>query len=342
MSALRRLIAGLAVAVVLLESAWAQAQEPVTVTVRDLLELYDIGDTEAVRQAITSAARGDLRVVVESLERDGARWVTADGDGNTGRRRVAAAAFALEMAEAGLDAQWLYSRDLIEWACGLLRQEPARTEQERTFHLAAIALLEGSRDLRALDAHLAHVRTRFPDEPRVLLAVAFKSETEYWRLFRNDSGSIDGGQTHLVVPALVTAGARAENAREVALRLGFLALQDEAPERALAELRKVLPGDDAAQVYLAHLFSGWAHDARNDEASAVASYRAALAVLPHGQSATLHLAARLFASGRREEAETLVEGMLAAPAAVDPWRIFGYGDLRRFPLLLERLREAIR
>jgi hypothetical protein len=340
----RRVVAlAAALSVAALSPALPGRQDPIDVTAADLLELYDVGEFEMVAEAVRRAARGDLRVVLTYLRQEGEPWIALDGERQRSRRQLTAAAFALEVAAAGLDTQWLTSRDLLEWACTLLRGRGAPGPAERTFHLAALAVIEGARDVEALDAHVGHVRRRFPDEPRLLLASAFKAETEYWRLYRDISGTADGGQASLVRPALRKAGERRENAREAALRLGFLALQDDDPAGALRELAKVPPGDDPGQLYLAHLFSGWSHAARKDIPAAIASYRAALDALPRAQSATLHLALQLYATGERAEADAVVEGMLSAsPPVLDPWRIFGYGDLRRFPALIAALRNEIR
>src|SRR5688572_9806748 len=219
-------------------------QEPVTVTVTEMLELYDIGEFDMVRDAVHKASRGNLSVVLAALKRDAPAWIDADGETHSDRRRLAAAVFALEVADAALERQWLDALDLLEWACGLMRSQPRASEMERTVHLAGIALIEGARDLRALDGHLVHVKARFPDEPRILLAQAFKAESEYWRLFRSFNFGYDGGDASIAVPALRKAAARKENAREVHLRLGFLAFQEEAYDLALRDLAKVPPGDD--------------------------------------------------------------------------------------------------
>lgn len=307
-----------------------------------MLELYDLGEFAMVRDAVHEASRGNLSPVLTALKRDAAAWIDADGQAHRGRRRLAAVVFALEVADAALDGQWLDALDLMEWACGLIRTQPRGSEIERTFHLAAIALIEGARDLRALDGHLIHVRARFPDEPRILLAQAFKAETEYWRLFRSLDFGYDGGDASIAVPALRKAAARKENAREVNLRLGFLAFQEDAYDLALRDLAKVPPGDDPGQLYLARVISGWAYEKQKKTNDAIQAYRAALEAFPGGQVATLHLSAALYATDRRAEADGLVEEMLRTdPPPPDPWRIFGYGDYRRLPLLIETLRKGI-
>jgi tetratricopeptide (TPR) repeat protein len=312
------------------------------VSVPDLLELYDAGEFEMVRAAVTKASKGNLGVVHAYLKREGAAWIDADGPAHRPRRTLAAAVFALDVAEAALDRQWLDALDLLEWACERMRATRERSATERTFHLAALAVIQGARDPKALDWHIGHIQARFPDEPRIRLAQAFKAEIEYWRLYRGILGAVDGGDPDIVLPALRRAAERPENRREVALRTAFLFLQKGQHTVALEELAKVPPGDDPGQLYLACLMSGWAYEGQKKHDEAVHAYRKALSIVPRAQAATLHLGVLLYQKDQRAEADALVEEMLTAdPAPVDPWRVFGYGDLRRFPALLETLRRAI-
>lgn len=318
----------------------APAQE-INLSAGDLLELYAMGQHAAVRETVTKASKGDLSVVLDMLKGDGARWIGEDGPRERSRRRLAAAVFALDVAYAALDTQWMTAERLIDWACALMREQTP-SETERTFQLAVVGLLEGSGRLDDLDEHLAHARRRFPDEPRWLLADAFKSEWEYWRLYLTMQGKADGGAPGLVLPALERASARPENHREVALRRGFVELSAGRHEQALALLARVPPGDDPAQLYLAHLFTGWTLERQSRSEDAIAAFRAALDAVPHAQAAALHAAALLYQSGDRAAADALVEAMLAEGTDVpDPWRIYGYGDLRRVPALIAELQRAI-
>jgi Flp pilus assembly protein TadD len=88
------------------------------------------------------------------------------------------------------------------------------------------------------------------------------------------------------------------------------------------------------------LFEGWAHErlGRHDEAAR--AFRAALAAVPAGQAAALSLAVRLAAAGDRDEAARL--SRVALGPGTDPWREYGYGDLRRLPILLSALRREVR
>jgi tetratricopeptide (TPR) repeat protein len=308
----------------------------------DLLEYYNLGEYEAVRTALVNAASGDLGVVLQALKRDAATWIASDGPRLAPRRRLTVAMFALDVARAGLDHQWVRSQEILEWSCALLRKEREPGAAERTWHLAALALIEGARDMRALDQHVAHLKSLFPDEPRLLLVDAFRRESEYWNLIYTISGVADGGAPGGVIPALETAKKRRENEREANLRLGYLLERAGRFPDAIETLGRVAPGDDPGQLYLSQLFLGWAYDGLDRTADAERAFRAAIDAMPGAEVATLALAVHLYERGRRDEADTLTDEMLGRqPRVIDPWRIYGYGDLRRWPALMDKLRTEI-
>lgn len=335
---------GVLLAVCLATTASARpAGQDVTVSAADLLEYYNLGEYDAVQTALTRAASGDLGIFLQGLRRDLAAWITADGIALASRRRLVVAALSLEVAHAGLETQWARSEQILEWACELLRTERKPPPAERIWHQAALALIEGARDIATLTIHVVHMKTRFPDEPRILMARVFEKETDYWNDLVTISGTADEGSPSIVFRSLDEARARPANEREADLRLGYLLLRAGKPRDASAVLSRVAPGDDPGQLHLAHLFRGWAYEALGQQDDAARSFRAALDAVPGAQTATLALAVRLYAAGQRDEADTLVDSMLAIhPPVVDPWRIYGYGDLRRWPMLRDALREELR
>ena len=323
-----------------------------------------MGQQSKVMKAVADAARGDLVVVLDALKRDGAAWIAEDGPKWTERRRMVLATFALEVAHAGLDYQWRNSKDLLEWTCTLLRRERAASDFERAWHLAALALLEGARDREALEIHLAHMKARVPDEPRLPLARAFLIESEWWDVvmygWMFNMPLVDGGRAGLEPraapgPAVGCRSPRTgsgprpapEDSRDaqrsrVAARL-LLTWRAGRPEQALDYLRTITAPDDAGQAHLVHLFTAWSSERQQKNDQAIDALRESLEVVPGAQSASLLLAVRLHSAGRGQEARAVMDRMLALdPPVFDPWRNYGYGDLRRWPVLLDDLRRRLR
>lgn len=342
-------------------SARAGAQV-VDVSPMDLLGHYEIGQHARVATALADAARGDLVIVLDALKREGAGWIAQDGPKWMERRRMVLAAFALEVAHAGLDYQWKRSSDLIEWTCSLLRKERTASAFERVWHLAALALLEGARDLDAIEIHLVHMKARVPDEPRLRLARAFVAETVWWDdvmhawMFHmqssgpgpalmpapRKSGTVDATGLEPAA-ALVPLLERTETRNEAALRLAFFSWKAGRFDEALGYVRRIASPDDSGQAHLAHLFAAWSYERLQQPDRAIEALRASLDAVPGAQSASLMLAVRLHTAGRGQEAKSVMDRMLALdPPAFDPWRNYGYGDLRRWPVLIDDLRRRIR
>jgi tetratricopeptide (TPR) repeat protein len=317
----------------------ASAQE-ITISASDLLEYYEAGEVEAMRDALDRAATGDLGIVLTALRRNARAWIEADGPQWRDRRRTVVALVAIETARAALERQWNRSLELIDWAAALLAGG-APSESERTWHLAALALCEGARDPIAIDAAASRLQKRFPGEPRTQLARAFVREIEFWDNDRLYWGEAD---TRRTTPSLVAASAVAANHDEAMLRLAYFALYDGNPDQALRFLAQAATiGDDPGHAYLSGLFAGWANARLARWPEAIAAFRAALIAAPGAKTATFHLASALFAAGDRAEADRVMQAAMRANSdAADPWTTYGYGDFRRFTLYVDRVREALR
>jgi hypothetical protein len=224
--------------------------------------------------------------------------------------------------------------------------------------------------------HLSHARKRFPADPRWQLAEALALEAEAWPVpWRVAPSNLDDGLQAAAKRVQRARDARLKASREdeaafhtlrsihlldqsadrwrtlqgnpqigaeADLRLGYVQMRLGRRTQALASFRRVETSTDPDLVYLARLFAGWTQDEADAGDSAIAAYRAALVVLPMTPSAAVPLAARLRLSGEREEAARLVEQLATAPASRDPWRLFGRGDYRRWPDLLNDLRASLR
>jgi len=144
---LRAAIALLACFLVLAVPRPAASQSTV---VMEVLDRYLGGDYDvAVRQAFGE----DRATFITAYGRTVRDWVNAAGTGETTRRRLAAATFALEFAYSAKapDDQfwtpgWWYSKVLVEHACRLLRDAPDVHPAETAWFLASIALAKAAGD----------------------------------------------------------------------------------------------------------------------------------------------------------------------------------------------------
>lgn len=269
-------------------------------------------------------------------------------------------AFALELAAVASKKHAAAAARLVEWACPYVRAH-VPNDFDRAWQLAALSLLEGGIDATVLRDHLDHVRTPFPDEPRLVLARGIVEEQVS---APSEVLTRSVGSANLARAREIASGAdgeryraserAAERFREAAkdeslraeanLRLGHVKIEMGRYDEALTALSGVERlTDDRALAYLAHLFRGIALEnrARTDEARA--SYRQALAISPGAHSATLRLAALEFRHGRTDEPQALLDPLLQnADPRRDPWWSYYAGDWRFWYPRIERVRALLR
>ncbi len=326
-------------------------------TLEVLLSDYDRGQFQTVvramrdlpeRPAVVGGTDGvRLDPLFLEWEQLAPRWIAA---GDPGRRRMVAASFALELANARAASQWYLRYPFVAWACGLLRASPASHPAGRWWHLAAIAVLEDNEDwphvmgglwtqaraatyLRrspkqffgdadreeAITGHLAHARLAVPDEPRWRLAEVHYEESQ--TISEEAAGPIGIGAHQLSgrerIPPLVERYQALNSVPslrgDVALHLGFLRIRMEDWDEALAHLREVPTlTQERALVSLSHHFMGWVYAQTDKRASAIDAYRNALAITPRSRSTSILLAALLLDAGRQTEAYAVMHGALEA------------------------------
>lgn len=351
---------------------WAAAFEQDRPDVPALLDRYERGDHADV--VLELARTRDPATLRRDLERQGTAWTEAAGAGLVVRRRMVAATVALEFAALRL---WPEDVDpLIEWGCGLVRRNGAPNALERLWQRASVAIFGRARDAgklvtragpgvpqgtlitpesRRVD-HIGHARARFPDEPRFRLAAAMLAAAAADTEPPRDAEWVGDGllpkdapearrrtSARRAIDLLAALTSEPELGAEAEMRLGYLRLTLEEPDRALAHFARAATASDPFVAYLGRFLAGRAHDRQGDRDRANQQYRAALAVLPGAQSATTALSANLFLGGRPDEAYGLTQRAIALrPPPDDPWHQFGYGDLRFVPALLGGLRGALR
>jgi len=347
-------------AIFVMGSAFASAQR-----VTSLLDLYLQGDHAAALAPLATASnvRGIARDFVADADDWAARGATPE---EVQRRRIAAAALALEFAALRMEDEWLVLRPLIEWGCVLVRgaerpdSPPAEpSDAELAWHRAALAAIQGARDQQfarrpVISAdrpdmpfsadHIAHVAERFPADPAVLFAQGFFQEFQV---------PVEGRMRLIDIDTAARASARAvefyqgaaagpELAADAALAIGYIHLRMKRLDEALPALEKAAEGGDAFVRYLAHLFRGRALEQRGGTDEALAAYRAALAAIPNAQAASMALAALLHRGDQVDAAIDIMTTSFAARPAEDPWREYGFGQFRHWTRYRDRMREALR
>ena len=309
--------------------------------VSDSLDRYASAPAETVR-SVTAAQ--SLSALNSALRRDGTEWMLAKGAAEANRRRLIAATFALDVAGAGMDSEPGLVAPLIEWGCEQIRRRMP-SDAERVWHVAALALLEGTGSLQVVETHLAHASARFREDPA----------WERARLWLADSRTLDiHPRQPLPAPRItfpVELAARYESlaatpefAGDAWLRIGFLHFL----AGQYAEARRDFTTGQLADTsntrtrYLTQLFIGWIFEREGKHTQAITAFRAAMAAEPAGRTAAAWLATRYAIAGRADEAEMVaarsLDGDTAGP---DPWRTFYRGDLARWPALIAASRAAI-
>jgi tetratricopeptide (TPR) repeat protein len=179
---------------------------------------------------------------------------------------------------------------------------------------------------------------RCPSSARLHLAHAFALEQQWLR------GRTVAAQEPEIVARYEGAMKFPETAAEARVRAArFLSARGE-HARALQMLEALdTPPPDPEVRYYTIIVRGQALRALGRADDAAAAFREALQTWPGAQSARVALMTLLMSGGNRGEAAALAEEIQNAAAdQYDPWWTFWLGDYRRYPAVLERLRELAR
>ncbi len=310
--------------------------------VSELLDRYAADPAATVMSVTTSQS---LSSVSAALRRDGTQWMLARGAADANRRRLIAATFALDVAGANLEGHPQELPPILEWGCEQVRRR-LPSDDERRWHIAAMALLEGTGNIQAVEAHLAHAAARFPDEPRWRQA----------RVWLADARTLNvHPRQPLIAPAIPFPASLAaqyealtltpELAGDAWVRIGFLHFLSGRYAEARLDFTSSQLADtsDVRTRYLTQLFIGWIFEREGKHTEAINAFRAAMTAEPAGRTAAVWLATRYAIAGRADDAETVAAASLDRDlTGADPWRTFYRGDLARWPALIAASRAALK
>ena len=299
----------------------------------------DSGEAERVAEGVSLAEIG------VALRRNGVEWTLAKGAAESNQRRLIAATFALDVAGQVYQTQARDVAPVVEWACEQIRRR-LPSDSERQWHIAALALLEGTGNVQAVEAHLAHAAARLRDEPIWERTRVWLADTRTLNVHPRQPL----GAGKIPFPDALAAHYRAladtpTLSSDALVRIGFLHFLagDDTRARSTLLQAQLADGADARTRYLAQLFLGWMFERAGKHDEAMGAFRAALVAEPAGRTAAAWLAARYAIAGRQTDAESVAERSLDPTLTTgDPWRTFFAGEIWRFPTLIERLRTLTR
>ncbi|HKV99725.1 MAG TPA: hypothetical protein VJN96_07870 [Vicinamibacterales bacterium] len=334
---------------------------------QDIIEQLQTYERARFDVAVHEAALGkSVDAYGKAYRNDARAWIDSDPAARP-RRRLIAAAFALEVAKIRFDADaksWETLRDTIEWSCEQLRLNSMPLRGEHEWYLASVALaqrtlsrrwLTGLPDSNGAVWHLDHAQARFPDEARFRLV---RAESQAFDADRNLSsrariaaitsptgrgGPIAQAQSDNAISSFRELVNDLRVAPDAEIRVAHLLLSADRYTSALEHAQRAATiTDDAQTRYVAFVLEGKAYEMLDRPADAGRAYAAALAVMPRAQSAALALSSLLLLSNQAQQAYDLAERSLAASVSDDPWRLYYYGEFVRWPAYIAQLREAIK
>ena len=225
-------------------------------TITDLLDAYDRGGHDAAIQS----ALGSGSDVRKAIEREATAWIEKQDPASAPRRRIVVAAFVIDFARARysaiqakagigifqsprvhghvdeVDRVWSEVRPLVEWACALLRRQPAAVPLEREWFIASLQLLRDFFDADVhpipgsglaseygqAPGHLGHALGRFPNEPWIRIMVAERQTNRLASSIRIRTELAERDYAKIEGLRLIQDAPRSA-ARDASVRYGYLA-----------------------------------------------------------------------------------------------------------------------
>lgn len=318
-------------------AAPAAAAAPVAPAVRELVDAFERDDRVAIARAM-SGSKGDS--LIRAFRDGGSPWPASP-------RRTAA--FALDLAAAGMRGDFLFTRQeasrlLAEYALRVRQPQP-NDPFECAWLRVATEGLEGLFEPTVGATFVTRAAERCPADPRFTLAIAVIRDQQV-RLgesalapVREPAKTVPDSQQR-ALDALALAAANAETKHEAIARTAWLHFRAARYDEGLKTLETLTtPAPDPAVRYLVEIIRGQLLRALDRPDDAVAAFRAALVAWPRGQAARLALMTLLVNRGQRDEAAALADHVETASVDdTDPWWLYWVGDYRTYSQARAQLR----
>ena len=306
-------------------------------TLEELTAAYEAGAFQSVASALRQIA--DPQRLIRDFEEDGNPWPA------TPRRE---AAFAIELAEAGVFSQRAETRDravhLLERFTRLIRPPLGPDAFERQWYYAVLTLLQGTIRPPVIEGFADRALSRFPNEPRFLLARAIAADQRSTIAGASRTAGTASNQPPLesIRRQYEALTSMPDVAAEARIRLAWTLYRMGLYREALAQLDDVdAASTDGPLRYLRHLFSGHVLGALGRPDDAVVAYHAGRAIVPDAQSAQVALMNVLLARGDRAAAQALAERIQSErPSEFEPWWMYWQGQYRLYGQVMVGVREA--
>ncbi len=105
------------------------------------LDRYASGHFDVVSSLLANKNQ-PRQELARQLEHDGPTWIDAMDSLAAPKRRLIAAAFALDLADELPNAEWIRGQRLLAWGCARLRDDPHPQPGERLWYLASIGVAQ--------------------------------------------------------------------------------------------------------------------------------------------------------------------------------------------------------
>jgi VWFA-related protein len=313
---------------------------PVAPAVRELADAFERDDRAAIANAM-SGSKGES--LIRAFRDGGSPWPASP-------RRTAA--FALDLAAAGMRADFLFTRQessrlLAQYALQVRQPQP-NDPFECAWLRVATEGLEGLFEPSVGATFVTRAAERCPADPRFTLAMAVIRDQQV-RLgesalapAREPAKTIPDGQQR-ALDALALAAAKAETKHEAIARTAWLHFRGARYAEGLKTIDTLTtPAPEPAVQYLVDVIRGQLLRALDRPDEAIAAFRAALVTWPRGQAARLALMTLLVNRGQHDEAAALADQIETATVDdTDPWWLYWVGDYRTYSQARAQLRELM-